>query len=104
MQILENQLYHIYNQGNNRDLIFFKRENYSFFLTKFKKYISPTCKVLSYCLMPNHFHFLIYTTIDSIKKKKIGSLEISMLMVGFKQLLSSYAQAINKQEERSGSL
>ena len=54
--------------------------------------------------MPNHFHFLIYTIPDSILKKKVGSLEICTLNDGFRSLLSSYAQAINKQENRSGSL
>ncbi len=33
--ILEpNNLYHIYNQGNNRQQIFFDKENYYFFLEK----------------------------------------------------------------------
>ena len=59
-EILEpNAYYHIYNRGINSGQIFNSEENYLFFLSKFDKYISPVCDVLSYCLMPNHFHFLI---------------------------------------------
>ncbi len=31
MQFEEGHIYHIYNQGNNRQKIFFERENYLFF-------------------------------------------------------------------------
>lgn len=54
------QLYHIYNQGNNRQRIFFRRENYLFFLGKAKRHIAPFADVLAWCLMPNHFHFMVY--------------------------------------------
>ena len=104
MQLIEDQLYHIYNQGNNKSKIFFKKDNYLFFLKKFEKYILPNVKVIAYCLMPNHFHFLLYTTACSVKEKKTGGIYLTSLADGFRQLLSSYAQAINKQEGRSGSL
>ncbi len=59
--ILENDnLYHIYNQGNNRERIFFNRENYLFFLKKIRTHILPYADVLAWCLMPNHFHLLVY--------------------------------------------
>ena len=32
-------LYHIYNQGNNRQQIFFSRDNYLYFLNKVSKHI-----------------------------------------------------------------
>ncbi len=53
-------LYHIYNQGNNRQQIFFSHENYIFFLKKLKKHILPHADILAWCLMPNHFHLMIY--------------------------------------------
>ena len=67
-------------------------------------HVCPHCKVLAYCLMTNHFHFLFYTTSESVKEKRVGSLISTNLSDGFRQLLSSYAQAINRQENRSGSL
>lgn len=104
MQLAENHIYHIYNQGNNKEPLFYKSENYIYFLRKFRKYILPCTSVLAYTLMPNHFHFLVYTTDESIKLKKVGGLEVTALADGFRQLLSSYTQAINKQENRTGSL
>ncbi|GAB1417503.1 hypothetical protein MASR2M12_02680 [Bacteroidales bacterium] len=55
----EGHIYHVYNQGNNRQQIFFERENYLFFLRKMRVYLLPYCNIIAYCLMPNHFHWLI---------------------------------------------
>jgi putative transposase len=55
----QGNLYHIYNRGNNKQLIFFERKNYIYFLKLFKNYLSSYIDVYAYCLMPNHFHFLI---------------------------------------------
>jgi REP element-mobilizing transposase RayT len=54
--------------------------------------------------MPNHFHFLIYTSERSCELKKMGSVEMPLLSAKTKTFLSSYTQAINKQEKRTGSL
>jgi putative transposase len=53
-------LYHIYNQGNNRQRIFFTRDNYLFFLDKINKLLLPYIDVIAWCLMPNHFHMMVY--------------------------------------------
>jgi putative transposase len=55
------QIYHIYNQGNNRQKLFHCRDNYLFFLQKIRKHIFPHCEIMAYCLMPNHFHLMIFT-------------------------------------------
>jgi len=36
-------IYHIYNQGNNRQPIFYNRENYFFFFTKNKNSYTSFC-------------------------------------------------------------
>lgn len=100
----EHKLYHFYNQGNNKASVFYARENYLYFLSKVRKFIRPHCEILAYCLMPNHFHFLIYTTPDSVETVKHGSLNLTKLNNGFRLVLSSYSQAINKQLKRTGSL
>ena len=69
-----------------------------------RDYLRPHCDILAYCLMPNHFHFLINTNGQSVLTKTVGSLEKNVLSEGMRILLSSYTQAINKQENRIGSL
>ena len=103
----KNKLYHIYNQGNNRVKIFYEDKNYDYFLYKLKSYVLPYADILAWCLMPNHFHLMIYVRdtekyiLDKSESKgqKIRSLNDS---IGI--LLRSYTRAINKQENRSGSL
>ena len=104
MNIISGETYHIYNQGNNKETIFLTAENYSHFLILFRKFVYPYCKVFSYCLMPNHFHFLIHATPDSEKIVKVGNIELCLLSNGFRLLQSNYATYFNRNFERSGSL
>jgi len=39
MEFFKNESYHIYNRGNNQQKIFFRPENYIFFLRKVRRYI-----------------------------------------------------------------
>ncbi len=104
MKLTTGDLVHVYNRGNNKQQIFFNENNYHFFIRKVKSGIGSVSDILSYCLMPNHFHFLIQVTEDSIKLKRIGSLMSNELQNGFRVLQSSYASAINKEQRRTGSL
>ncbi|MCU0353211.1 MAG: transposase [Cytophagales bacterium] len=104
MRILEEQLYHIYNQGNNGEQVFYTRENYLYFLRKYRQHVSPYCDTLAYCLMPNHFHFLIYAEKKSVTKIDSGHVCINVVSNGFRLLLSQYAHSLNKQKSRTGSL
>lgn len=51
--------YHIYNRGIDKKPIFLNEDNYLFFLRKYQKYIWPVAETLAYCIMGNHFHFVI---------------------------------------------
>jgi putative transposase len=114
----QGHLYHIYNQGNNRQRIFFNRENYLFFLDKVKKHILPYADMLAWCLMPNHFHFMVHVnhielpvahrititqgltpsqTLSSKEKMQPFNYSIGVM-------LRSYTRAINIQENRTGAL
>lgn len=104
MEFFKNELYHIYNRGNNRQKIFFNPGNYIFFLTKVRRYIVPYCDILAYCLMPNHFHFLIKSDERTIATKLVADKNRNVLSEGIRHLLSSYTQAINKQNSSTGSL
>ncbi len=95
MKFIPNNFYHIYNRGNNKEKIFFTPENCLFFLHKTRLTIAKECNILCYCLMPNHFHFLIHIPDIFDENKFADSLKIC---------LRSYTRAINNQELRSGSL
>ena len=95
MKLFPNNFYHIYNRGNNSQQIFFSRDNYLMFRNKIIKYILPSCDISCYCLMPNHFHLLIYAT-DNFNHNKFSQ--------GIRSLLSSYSKTINLIQKRTGSL
>jgi len=115
----ENICYHIYNRGINGTSIFKQEKNFHYFLRKWKILIHPFFETMAYCLMPNHFHFLvkvkpfnpklkeILNEIETSKSKKLikGEIEYNEFLEDqFKRLFSSYALAFNKQETRTGSL
>jgi putative transposase len=118
MILEKNHIYHIYNQGNNRQKIFFARNNYLYFLEKFNKLVSPYVDVIAWCLMPNHFHFMLYvkeieleiiesedfTQSETLTKEKKALTKKRTLNDSIGVLLRSYTRAINKQENMSGSL
>jgi len=111
MQFQAGELYHVFNQGNNRQKIFFGRDNYLFFLKKMKTHLIPHCDLMAWCLMPNHFHWMIRIPEDypdvagsSSKDDEIVFPVIQPLNRSISTLLSSYSKAINKAFDRSGSL
>jgi putative transposase len=111
MDFKTGHFYHIYNRGNNSQKVFFTRENYLFFLRKMKKHISPFGSIISWCLMPNHFHLVVYVIHDEIEienndliYKDSKKLKIQTLNQSLGVLLSSYTRAIQKQERITGSL
>ena len=125
-------IYHIYNQGNNRQRIFFDRENYLFFLRKMREHLLPHVNILAYCLMPNHFHWMVEivsthtqgttrgTThgvthgrthgvtlshpVSNVSNVMSNANKPRILNDSIAILLRSYTRAINKQQNRSGNL
>lgn len=104
MRFEPGELYHVYNRGNNRQLIFWSRENYLFFLKRFRQHVHPNTDLLAYCLMPNHFHFLIRANERTCQTLSRQGLELTQFAEGLRHLLSGYTQAINRQQQRTGSL
>lgn len=104
MQFVEGSFYHVYNRGNNKQLIFFQERNYEFFLNKIRQYVVPHSNLLAWCLMPNHFHLLIQANPETQKIVKETPLKINALTESFRLMLSSYTRAIQKQESMIGSL
>ena len=119
---VENSYYHIYNRGVEKRTIFEDLQDYKVFLNYLKEYLSPPpnpedfrkevafkgqtfkglprlvknyfkeIELVAFCLMPNHFHFLI---------KQITK----YCLRGFMQsLLTRYTAYFNKKYDRVGSL
>lgn len=125
-RFLPGTYYHIYNRGNNKEDLFSEDDNYLYFLSKWKKYISPYTHTLAYCLMPNHFHFLIKvkneyeinftnpqrlskarqsTKLQKISRHLQHDIDINKILEDqFRNLFSSYTLAFNRQQNRTGSL
>ena len=102
--------YHIYNRGINSENLFIDKNNYEYFLNLYNKYIPTIAESFAWCLMPNHFHFLV----------KIKELEDEVATnsdrvqnpvrvtkpphLHFSHLFNAYTQAFNKYSSRHGSL
>src|SRR5262245_12589675 len=87
------QVYHLYNRGLNRNRIFSTAENYNYLLRQVKALLTEIpASIFAYCLMPNHYHFVIRQDGDMPLSDFIG------------RLFKRYSQAYNQQEERTGPL
>jgi putative transposase len=107
MNFENGHLYHVFNQGNNRQKIFFKRENYAFFIQKIRTHLLPHADVLAWCLMPNHFHLLLVPCNGSTRSATLSrapSATAVTLNQSIGIILASYTRAINIQENSTGSL
>ncbi len=104
MNFTPDNLYHVYNQGNDKQIIFSHDEDYLIFLRMLRKYISPHAEIIAYCLMPNHFHLLSYADERVAGTIKQGGLLIDSLTNGFRRLLSGYARIYNQRYNKTGSL
>lgn len=98
----------MYNRGVNGMPIFLDRHDYSVFLSLLKRHLGEkpekdlfgreltwlgnVLELEAYCLMPNHFHMLVYQTED---------LAMPELM---KALTGSYTRYFNKKHKRFGPL
>ena len=123
--------YHLYTHANGSDNFFRTDENYRYFLQRYQHFIPLVADTLVYCLMPNHFHFLIrikteaelITTfsnlqgflnlggLDNNKRiengfKNLGGLDEIEKRISqqFSNLFNSYTKAFNKMYGRRGSL
>ena len=99
--------YHVYNRGVDKRVIFHDDEDYDYFLQLIARYLDqPSAdksgrqydwlgddiEVIAYCLMPNHFHLLLYQ-IDPEAMTKL-----------LRAVSGSYTVYYNKKYDRSGAL
>ena len=96
MHLRPGRLHHLYNRGNNGEQVFYTPEHYHFFLRKLRAHLLPAGQLLAYCLMPNHFH-LLFEPVETTEAAEAAR-------AGLGIVLGSYAQALNKERGRTGSL
>lgn len=103
-QFGKGEYYHIYNRGNAGDDIFIDLEDYWFFLQRLRLNLYPeesfkfrirqlpanSFSIIAYCLMPNHFHFLL---------RQNSNIPTSKLVT---KICSSYSKYFNKKYKRVG--
>ena len=93
VQFAPGQFYHIYNRGVARQPIFREEDNYLFLLRRTKEYASAlNVAVIAYCLMPNHYNFLL---------RQDGQEPAGRLP---QRVFNSYSKAFNKRYGRTGTL
>jgi putative transposase len=94
------QYYHIYNRGINGEPLFREQRNYTHFLNLYGSYIEPVAETFAYCLMNNHFHFLLRVRRSPVSE----SGRVLNPSRQFNNLFIAYAKAFNKAFKRTGGL
>jgi len=98
---LENgKFFHIYNRGINGEKLFREQTNFEYFLNLYNEHIEPIAETYAWCLMSNHFHFLVRmkNTEEIITDKKISPSQ------SFANFFNAYTKAFNKRFIRHGAL
>ncbi len=88
--------YHIFNRANGNNALFLSDDNYHFFLKKYDFYLSNRLDTLAFCLLPNHFHFLV--------RVKSGLPEYGAIHQLWSNLFNSYTKSFNRLHNRYGNL
>ena len=92
-EYLRGRYYHFYNRGAHRVSIFREEDNYLFVLRKMQAYCrSLRLAPVAYCLLPNHYHYLI---------RQDGEHAAGLLP---QRVFNSYSKAYNKRYGHSGTL
>jgi hypothetical protein len=104
MYLDEGEFYHIYNRGNNRRKLFFEDADYLYFLKRLRASIYPFCEILTWCLMPNHFHLMVQANGHTIRERStFGGKPMQELPYRIGVMLSGYSQHMNRKRNTTGS-
>ena len=97
------EFYHVYNRAANKRTIFYNDQDFQYFIERMLFYKAKTgVKILAYCILPNHWHFLLkepHPSGDPSGRPTGGKPQISQ----FISLLSnSYTKYFNFNKDHSG--
>ncbi len=100
------QYYHVYNRGNNRANLFVEDRNYRYFLQLYSKHIGPVAETYAYCLLRNHFHFLVRIKDEEhlAGLQDLPGAPSAKPSQAFSNLFNAYARAYNRACGRTGAL
>ncbi len=106
MHFVPNDVYHVYNRGNDKQQTFFQERNYLHFLNKVRTEWRRYCEIVCYCLMPNHFHFMLSPNEQGCENITLSgkSTHLQNLSKTIGATLGSYTKAINIQNNTIGNL
>ncbi|MGD8625749.1 MAG: hypothetical protein PVJ34_14520 [Anaerolineae bacterium] len=99
--------YHIYNRGVNRENLFVEERNYRYILQLYARHIEPIAETYAYCLLRNHFHFLVWIKDLTGLRRTEGSHDLTGLKKPsqyFSNFFNAYTKAFNKAFDRTGTL
>ncbi|MCP4123254.1 MAG: hypothetical protein GY751_15985 [Bacteroidetes bacterium] len=103
--LLPGNYYHIFNRAIGEELLYRDNSDYQCFLNRWKKFTQNFTEVYAYCLMPNHFHFLIHIKDNAFNKAvPDGKDDVVCKHISkqFSNLFNSYARSYNFKYARKG--
>lgn len=112
MDFTKDQIYHVFNRGNNSQTLFFSHENYITFLSGMEEYIKPFASILAYSILPNHFHIMLevenerlewYTSTTTSRRAKSVT-KYRSLNDSIAIMLRLYTRAVNSEDHKRGPL
>jgi len=107
-KLIPGNIYHIFNKAIGSDRLFINDTDYFYFLQKTERYILPVADIISYCLIPNHFHLLVkIKDFGNLPKDfSIQNIDPSEIYISkvFSNFFNSYSKSFNKAHNRSGRL
>ncbi|RRR74463.1 MAG: hypothetical protein EI684_06985 [Candidatus Viridilinea halotolerans] len=104
MPLQPGRYYHIYNRGNNREDLFREERNYRYFMGLYDRHITPVAETFAYCLLHNHFHFLVRISEPVPVPVTTSAAKAMKPSQAFSNCFNAYAKTINKAYGRTGSL
>lgn len=99
--IIGGKFYHLFKTTSHKGPIFYSPNNYAFFIRRIQLLLGPMVDVLSYCLLPNSFHVVLYAKeVILVKEEYVDHPEDigHFISETWRKLFATYTVTIQKQE------
>lgn len=99
--ITPNNFYHVYNRAIDKRTIFYTEKDYEYFINKALFFKEKTnIKILAYCVLPNHWHFLLKEPTSQVDQT--SQVRYSSISKFISLLSNSYTKYFNIHKNHSG--